>query len=187
MIAMAVDFPYLPPITPEYIKTILDYNPDTGIFIWKENPTYPPEWNTKYANKRAGCARPIGNGVLYRFIGIRKKQYFEQVLAWAYMTGAWPVLTIDHKNKDQLDNKWDNLRLATRSQNQMNRGLQSNNTSGYKGVVWHKIIKKWVARIKIDNKTKHLGCFTSPEEAFVAYCEAAKVLHGEFASLDRVL
>ncbi len=90
----------------------------------------------------------------------------------------------DHKNGNTLDNRRSNLRLATHSQNQHNKGLQSNNTSGYKGVTFSKTHKKWRANIQIDNKKKFLGLFDTPEQAHKAYCKAAKELHGEFSRLE---
>jgi hypothetical protein len=90
----------------------------------------------------------------------------------------------DHRNGDTLDNRRDNLRIATHAQNQRNKGRQANNTSGYKGVYWHKTDKVWRARIKVAGKDKHLGSFSSKESAYEAYCAAAKQLHGEFACLS---
>lgn len=88
---------------------------------------------------------------------------------------------VDHINHDTLDNRRENLRLATRSQNLMNRIKQQNNTSGYKGVSWHKHSQKWRATIKIGSRHTHLGLFDTPKDAYDAYCKAADELHGEFA------
>lgn len=89
----------------------------------------------------------------------------------------------DHVNRDPLLNTRSNLRLATHSQNAMNKGKQRDNTSGYKGVTLRKDIHKWKAQIVSGGKHKCLGYFDTPEEAYVAYCEAAIELHGEFAHL----
>ena len=71
--------------------------------------------------------------------------------------------------------------MATHSQNMKNRKINKNNTSGYKGVQWHKRDKKWRASIVVNKNKIHLGCFNCPKEAHDAYCRAAKELHGEFA------
>lgn len=90
-------------------------------------------------------------------------------------------MQIDHIDGDKLNNRIENLRLATHSQNQHNRGAYSSNTSGMKGVYWHKSHEKWSSAIRIDGALKHLGLFDTKELAHIAYCEAAKRLHGEFA------
>jgi len=91
--------------------------------------------------------------------------------------GVWG----DHRNGDTLDYRRSNLRVATPSQNNMNRRTGPANTSGLKGVGWHSIAAKWRARIKLNRQEIHLGLFHTPEEAHAAYCEAAKEHHGEFA------
>jgi hypothetical protein len=90
-------------------------------------------------------------------------------------------LEVDHVNGDGLDNRRSNLRLATRSENQHNRRVQNNNTSGFKGVSWHKRDLKWYARIGLDGRRKLLGFFDTPEAAYAAYVEASTRLHGDFA------
>ena len=93
---------------------------------------------------------------------------------------------VDHINGDKLDNTRENLRLANKSQNNSNRGKSNNNTSGYKGVYWHKAGQKWGASIGVNNKNKHLGLFESIEKAVHAYNEAAIKYHGEFAQLNEI-
>jgi hypothetical protein len=74
------------------------------------------------------------------------------------------------------------LRAATHAQNMQNQKAQASNTSGYKGVSFHKHTGKWVANIRCNGKQNHLGLFDTPQVASIAYIEAAKRLHGEFAS-----
>lgn len=89
---------------------------------------------------------------------------------------------VDHINGNGLNNRRENLRLATQSQNQMNTSRNSNNKSGYRGVYWDEQRKKWSAQITADGKYRNLGRFNTPEEAHAAYCEAAKEYHGDFAN-----
>lgn len=89
----------------------------------------------------------------------------------------------DHKNHDTLDNRDENLRIVTRSQNQCNRGTFTNNKSGLKGVSWNRKRRRWTARIYLNRKMTYLGDFLTSESAYAAYCEAAKQLHKEFARL----
>lgn len=89
---------------------------------------------------------------------------------------------VDHKNHCTLDNRRFNLRVCTRSENCRNSIKPSTNKSGFKGVFWEKCAGKWRARIMSEGKKIHLGLFESPSEAHLAYCEAAKKLHGEFAN-----
>jgi hypothetical protein len=90
---------------------------------------------------------------------------------------------VDHRNREGLDNRKSNLRLATRSQNNCNR-KQMQGTSKYRGVCYNKRTKKWRAAISFNGMYKHLGLFETEEEAGRAYDEAAKELHGEFATLN---
>jgi len=90
---------------------------------------------------------------------------------------------IDHIDDNSLNNQRNNLRLATSSQNGMNRGKQKNNTSGYKGVSRHIKAEKWQASIKLHKKLIYLGIFKSKKEAKIAYEKAAEKLHGEFRKI----
>ncbi len=87
---------------------------------------------------------------------------------------------VDHINRNGLDNRKENLRFATPSQNLCNRDKQSNNKSGFKGVHWNTQKKKWCAEIRFNGKKKHLGFFADPKEASEAYEKSAKETHKEF-------
>lgn len=91
--------------------------------------------------------------------------------------GRW----VDHENGNGLDCRRANLRPATNAENMFNRGRNKNNTSGFKGVSWHRGERKWRARITLDGVSVFLGRYDDAESAFAAYCAAAPVLHGEFA------
>jgi hypothetical protein len=87
---------------------------------------------------------------------------------------------VDHADRNGLNNRRYNLRKSTKSQNNCNKGLLRNNTSGFKGVSWHKGNKKWASNIKLNRKKQCLGYFDTPEEAYAAYCAASERLHREF-------
>lgn len=93
-------------------------------------------------------------------------------------------MEVDHRNGDRLDNRKENLRLCSRAENNMNRPKQKNNTSGFKGVVWHKHNKKWLAQIGINRIKKAIGYFDDIKEAAKAYDESAIKYHGKFARLN---
>lgn len=88
---------------------------------------------------------------------------------------------VDHIDRNSLNNCRSNLRIANASQNASNRLKQANNTSGFKGVGWHKQRGKWDAAIRVNGKRIHLGLFDTPHAAYAAYCEAAIQYHGRFA------
>ncbi len=92
-------------------------------------------------------------------------------------------IEVDHRvPHTTLDNRKQNLRLCTHAENGRNQGIPSHNTSGFKGVHLDRSRGKWVAQIKIHRKNKHLGRFATAEEAYSAYVEAGRELHGEFAN-----
>lgn len=91
---------------------------------------------------------------------------------------------VDHINGNTLDNRRSNLRLVDAQTNTFNTRKHSDNKSGYKGVVYDKANNKWRSEIMHSGKKHWLGRFDTPEEAYEAYCNAAKLLHGEYARLD---
>lgn len=166
------------PLTQEYIKNILGYNPETGEFRWKWRHDVPPEVNTRWAGKEAG-----GIELGYRIIGINYIDYRAHILAWCYMTGEWPTNDIDHRDLNRANNIFTNLRKATRSQNIFNSPKKSNNTSGYKGIDFHKG-KYWRTRIQVNGKVTTLGYFLNIEDAAKARANALEKYHGEFARIE---
>lgn len=105
--------------------------------------------------------------------------YMHRVIA-----GTPDGMDTDHISGNGLDNRRENLRVATRAQNQHNRSLQSNNTSGAKGVTWSKEKGKWLAQITIREKNRSLGYFQTIEDASAAYAAASAELHGEFGRTE---
>jgi hypothetical protein len=157
------------------LQEVLDYNPETGVFTWlvrlspKGNPGEP-----------AGTINKNG----YRRIGIDRKQYLAHQLAWFYFYGEPPEDEIDIKNGKNDDLRITNLRLASRAENAQNRKRHTSNSTGFKGVATfnrphHRA--KYRSSIRVNGKRIFLGLFHTPEDAYAAYCAAAKKYHGEFA------
>lgn len=138
-------------------------------------------WNAKNAGAIAGSEFTGRKGKSYYRVKIGGIYYFAHRIIYALTHGIDPAdREIDHIDGSGLSNDPLNLRLATKSENQMNRGVQRNNTSGRKGVTWHNLSRKWMAQIKLNGRNKHLGLFTSIDEAAAAYDLAARQLYGEF-------
>jgi hypothetical protein len=97
------------------------------------------------------------------------------------MTGVWPKDQIDHRDLDRTNNRFDNLREATQAQNLHNTRAYCTNTSGRKGVSWHRRDRRWRVKIDVEGEYRWLGYFDDLEDAASAYAAAARELHGEFA------
>lgn len=93
---------------------------------------------------------------------------------------------VDHIDGNPSNNCLSNLRLCDRAGNNRNQRIRKDNTSGFKGVCWHKVTGKWAATIMADKMARHIGLFSTPEEAAAAYNEMAIKYHGEFAKLNAV-
>lgn len=160
-------------LTQERLKELLHYDPDTGVFTWLQ------PGKRRLVGFTAGTVNSRG----YLYISIGGKQYRAHRLAWLYMTGEVPENEIDHRNGIGTDNRFANLRKATRSQNKANSATYKSNSSGCKGVGFDKATGRWKARVQVNGKRISLGYFDSPESAYAAYCEAATKFHGEFANM----
>lgn len=161
--------------TVERIKQELRY--EDGALYWRRSGS-----GRKMA--RAGFVRKRETGA--RGIRIDGRTYSEHSVIWAMHHGRlpqYPHEEIDHINCDVTDNRIENLRLATKKQNQRNKGATSRNSVGYKGVTFCRQTKRYRAMIRVDGEKhpKHLGRFDTPIEAAKAYRNAAKKHHGEFA------
>lgn len=164
-------------LTAEFVRQILDYDPETGILTWKWRSDLRACDNARLAGKNAGCLNENG----YFHIIINKKSYKYHRIIWLHYYGEWPYCEIDHIDGDTINNKIINIRSATRTQNRQNKGIQKNNTSGFKGVSFKKAHNKWSSRISVNGRRVHLGYFDRSCDAYNAYCAAAERFHGEFA------
>ncbi len=165
-------------LTAEYVKSILNYDSSTGIFVWKESLA-----RSIKIGQFAGTITTTG----HVSIKIKNSAYLAHRLAYLIITERWPENQIDHINHVRNDNRWCNLREATQKENSRNRmSAQKNNKLGIKGVYWNKQNKKYQGYIRVNRKLKHLGCFETKEEASLAYNEAAIKYFGEFAKLNEV-
>jgi hypothetical protein len=131
-------------------------------------------------------ARRTTSGVFY---AVRRHNNANMYVHREVMTRAlgrpllpYPHEMVDHINGNGLDNRRENLRVATNAENLRNTRKTKRNVSGYKGVAWNKRAKKWTAQIKRGSQSPHLGYFNTAEEAHAAYCEAARLYHGKFAN-----
>ncbi len=165
----------------DYLRTCLDYEPETGVLRWKERPCEHfanahiwMAWNAAHAGKAAGIRR--------KYHRIKFVQYPHLYLAhriiWKWVTGEDPPSDIDHKDRNRLNNRWANLRLATRVQAVWNRELPRK-VNPHRGV-FPSSQGKWRARIRIGGIQRHLGTFSTVEEAAAAYEAAARKIHGDF-------
>lgn len=143
-----------------------------GKVYWKTNAG-----NNKTAGKRAGTECKKSRR---RFILINKIAYMEHHIVYILCKNVVPE-EIDHIDGDSLNNKIENLRIASRAQNLQNRQVQKNSSTGFKGVFFDARRNKFFAKIGAFGKYTYLGAFESAIDAYHAYCEAAKKLHKEYA------
>ena len=153
------------------LERALDYDPETGIFRWKQ------------PRRRVKVGDITGTPDTHGHLGITLDgiRYSAHRLAWFYVHKVWPKDEIDHINRVKTDNRIANLREATHQQNMFNTDRRRNNLSGFKGVVRLRREKNnFMARIQVDGKTIFLGLFPTPEEAHAAYADASQRYHGKY-------
>lgn len=158
-------------ITKEQIKEYLHYDPGTGEFTWVNLPAR----SRKAVGEVAGCD-------MRGYVGIwlYGKLWKAHRLAWVYMTGEYPQGYIDHINGIPNDNRFENLREATNLENQRNSKMNASNTSGTRGLVWHKRDKNWQVSLRVDGRQKFIGTFKDKELAELVAEEAREKYHGDF-------
>lgn len=173
-------------ITAEILKECL-FEID-GVLFWKQRPQKHflsaramRIFNAKYVGAVAGTLDSAGYRQLSVTIGGRLTNIRGHIVVYALRTGSMPSSGIDHINGNRSDNRIENLRLATQSQNLANTGIAISNKSGVRGVSWHKGANKWIANIVVMQKQIYLGLFDTLESAKIARVAASKRYFGEFA------
>lgn len=155
-------------LTAARLRELFAYDGDTGVFhrLTSRGPTKP------------GPVTPCFDSHGYQVIRVDYKLYRAHRLAWLYMHGCWPSGDIDHIDGNRANNRAENLRDVTRSENCQNlRAAQAHSTTGILGVSKVDKSSQWRARISANGSTKHLGCFPSQEAAHAAYLAAKRGLH----------
>jgi hypothetical protein len=163
------------------LRAFFDYDPASGIITWKFRTECPQKWNTRFAGKEAGCITDVG----YKQIRLNGRGYRYHRIAWALFYGECPADSlIDHASGDPLDNRIENIRLASTSDN----GRNSRRKDGWtlpRGVKRHHRGRLFEAQIRVSPGMRiSLGTFSSADLAHAAYRAAAKQYHGEFARFD---
>jgi hypothetical protein len=168
-----------------YLHECFNYDSETGELYWKERPLshfknmqYTNAWNVKNANKKAGVAGTRG----YIAIKINGIKYRAHRIVYKMIYGTDPN-HIDHINFNTSDNRIENIRNCTHTENHQHSKRQINNTTGFKGVTATKS-NKFRARITVNSVRLNLGLFDTAEEAYSKYCEAAHLYFGEFLYLE---
>ena len=171
-------------VEPSDLHEYFLYSPDDGELVWRARPRahFATErlwkrWNTRYSGKPV---RPKPDRYGYRIVrltinGEQNETRIHRVI-FAMQTGAWPAADVDHTNRIRADNRWANLRPATRAENNQNK-LQHSNASGLPGVWWCERQGKWRARLQADRRRKHLGSFMTAAEAHASYLAAKAQMH----------
>ena len=168
----------------EYLRECFNYDPATGVLVWRVRPRKHFEqlsgWvrcNKFFAGKEAGS---IDKRKGYRHVSVDGQDYKAHRVVWKWMTGVDPHFEVDHKDGDCANNRWLNLRAADYGEQRWNSTVLSTNTTGRRGVIWNKKLKKWQVAICVRAVRRHLGVFHSIEDASAAYETAAREAHGRF-------
>lgn len=163
----------LPPV--EYLRELFSYEPATGLLCWKVE---------RGGTKIGGVAGAKRGESGYIQVSVDRKLYRAHLIIWKMMTGCEPLHHIDHENTVKNDNRWTNLREATKSQNQANQGPNCSNASGVKGVYWYKAYQCWTSQFTKDGVAYFIGYFDDIEEAKDAYQKKYREVYGEFARFE---
>lgn len=156
-------------LTQDVVKELFDYK--DGVLIWKKTGT---------KRQKIGSEAGFLIHSSYRKVTINGKRFYVHRIIFLWHKGYLPKF-VDHINGDAADNRIENLREATKQQNQFNQKIRKTNKSGVKGVCWHKQLKKWNAYIHLNYKKIHLGWFDLLEDAEKAVKKKRKEIHGDFA------
>lgn len=162
-----------PILTRTRVLQVLQYCRNTGTFTWKAPPS-----------PRCKVGSPAGNlsHTGYRRVMIDGIRYQEHRVVWLVEHGTFPLHDLDHVNRIRHDNRIQNLRIATRKQNNENSSLRKDNCSGLRGVSWNQARQKWVAQIGHQHQRIHLGFFDDKDAAHLMYLSAASTLFTHHAN-----
>lgn len=163
-----------PRITVSELKELINYDPDTGEIRWKKGRPGASSGNL------AGTLKPSG----YVIVLIKRKLYRAHRIAWFYMTGEFPTKEIDHINGNKSDNRFCNLRLADKTQNNWNKKVRKDSKVGIKNVLYFPNFKKYYVRINANKQKHQFGPFDTIEEAAKVAEAQRAVLHAEFAHVN---
>lgn len=164
------------------------------MIVWRDVFTYKDGelYRIKRSSRRKPSRwydRPAGSvdksdasrNTAYKRVKYRGKNYRVHRIIWEMHFGEIPSgYVVDHINGNGLDNRIENLRLAKPTENQYNTRVRKDNTSGVRGVCWHKATGKWSAAIRINGRARHLGLFDDIDTAKSTRLRHEKELHGEF-------
>ena len=169
----------------KYLQECFNYDPHTGILVWGDRPAHHfktltafKTYNTKSKGKAAGSINRAGR----RIVSVVKgEQFIATRVIWKMVTGEDPPDFIDHENQIKDDDRWSNLRAATKAQNEYNTGVRKNSRTGYKNVCFSSRENLFRAYITKDRKQYHIGYYSSPEAAHNAVVVATPKYHGSFS------
>lgn len=167
-----------------YLRECFRLDETSGKLFWRVRPVEHFRtqhlcnwWNARYAGKEAGYLSQGYRNFELNLEGVRTVIGVHRAI-YALVHGEWPPDQVDHWNRNRADNRPSNLKPATHSQQRENSGMYSSNTSGFRGIVWHKGGRRhWQARINANGKTVSLGYFYDPKQAHAAYRAAKARLH----------
>lgn len=172
----------LPPV--EYLRECFAYNPVSGKVTWQHRPErhFGSAGIAAQRNALAGRAVCHIGAAGYIRVKLDRTTYLLHRIIWAIHSGKFDEeLEIDHINGNRLDNRFDNLRLATHTENNRNRSVNSNNKLGIRGVYWHATAQKYYAYVGFNGRREHLGSFDSVATAEQVVKAARASRHGAFA------
>jgi len=162
-------------ISPLLVSEAIEYNPDTGLMIWKRRPeshfakgrhgqyATMKGWNSRHAGKPAAAISHGSDGFLQAILFGRR--ILAHHVAWCIHKMEWSKLPIIHANGDKTDNRSFNLEQTGVPHIYWGQKIQTNNTSGVKGVSWHKGSNRWQARLMRFGVSHHAGYFSTVNDA----------------------
>lgn len=155
-------------LTQERVRELFDYDYENGWLIRKKDN------HGRVVNRPCGHKPSRSHG--YGEVWIDGKAYKVHRIIWLWYYGECPEHEIDHIDQSRMNNRIENLRVVSSSENKQNLGLKRNNSTGFPGVYFNKQRNKFMAYIGVNNKHIYLGLFNTAEEAFLAY-QLAKIEH----------